>query len=642
MLSEAEKRRVLIEWNDTRTEYPRNKTIHQLFEEEAVRTPEAPAVRFGGQTVTFRELNERANQIAYYLHDFGVRREALVGLCIERSVEMVVGLLGILKTGAAYLPLDPEYPENRLAVMLSDTATPLTLAHRATAEKLTPHTRHTRVVCLDDDWPVIASQRKDNFCIEASAEDLAYVMYTSGSTGRPKGVMVTHRAVVRLVKNTNYCDFSQDQVFLQLAPISFDASTFEIWGALLNGAQLAVMPAGAVSLPELGRAIQSFGVTTLWLTAGLFHLMVEQRVQDLRPLHQLVAGGDVLSPAHVRDALKHIPHGRLINGYGPTEGTTFSCCYSMTAANPPGDTVPIGAPISNTTIYVLGPKLQPVAIGEPGDLYIGGDGLARGYWNDGDLTSQKFVPNPFCEDSHSRLYRTGDVVRYRADGNVEFVGRTDNQVKVSGHRIEPGEIEVALSRHPAVRQAVVVARTDGGTDKRLAAYVVPATAQTDLAAELRTFLAATLPRYMVPSAIVVMKELPLSPNGKIDRAALPGPDTVGGEPKSAPAATPADTEMWISQVWKKVLRVESLGRDDNFFDLGGDSLLLIEAHAELEKLFPRELSINDMFEHTTVRSLARHITEASGPEPGFAQAEERAARQREALARQKQAKTGRC
>jgi aspartate racemase len=642
MLNEAEKRRLLSGWNDTRTEYPRNESIDRLFEETSARFPDRVAVRLGAQTLTYRELNERANQLSWLLNDIGVTPNSLVGLCLERSVEMVVGLLGILKSRAAYLPLDIDYPKDRLDFMLSETAAEVTIAHRATAERLAALSSRTDVVCLDTLRPALDSQARERPARRSTATDLAYVMYTSGSTGRPKGVMVGHRAIVRLVKNTNYCDFGPKEVFLQLAPVSFDASTFEIWGALLNGGQLAVMSPGTVSLSEVGRAIREYGVTTLWLTAGLFHVMVEQRVQDLRPLRQLLVGGDVVSPAHVRQALQVMRDGRIINGYGPTEGTTFSCCFSMTGACPPADTVPIGAPISNTTAYVLDSDLEPIGVGESGELYIGGDGLAFGYLNDSELTSQRFVSNPFSVEPGDRLYRTGDLVRLRPDDQLDFLGRADRQIKLAGHRIEPGEIEAVLTRHPDVRQAVVTVRLDGEASKRLVAYVTATNADPGLTAALRNYLTATLPSYLVPSAILLLQELPLSPNGKVDHSALPAPPSPGMPSETTSGQMLAEMQEEISRVWKKVLKVERLGRDENFFDLGGDSLLLIEAHSELEKLFGVALSITDMFEHTTVRTLAGHLAKIPTEEPRFNQSDERAARRRQVLAQQRQERAARC
>ena len=355
-----------------------DKVIHERFEEQATVTPDAVAVLFENQELTYVQLNERVNCLAHHLIRLGVRRGTLVGLCMERSVEVVVGLLAILKAGAAYVPLDPTYPDERFAFMLGDTATRLVLAHRPTVNRLLQFASSTKVLCVDTDAAGQSAEPADDSVGVATGDDLAYVIYTSGSTGTPKGVLINHRAVVRLVRNTDYCHFGPDEVFLHLAPLAFDASTFEVWGPLLNGGRLAIMPPGLPTPGTLEAAIRRYRVTTLWLTAGLFHLMVEQRVEALAGLRQLVAGGDVLSPTHVGRVLEVMHDGVLINGYGPTESTTFACCYQMKKGYRPGKTIPIGRPIANTSVHVLDERLQPVPSGMAGELYIGGEGLRAG------------------------------------------------------------------------------------------------------------------------------------------------------------------------------------------------------------------------------------------------------------------------
>ncbi|MGH9463236.1 MAG: non-ribosomal peptide synthetase, partial [Vicinamibacteria bacterium] len=470
LLTDPERRQLVVEWNDTKTDYPREKCVHELFEAQAARTPDAVALEYEGHSVTYAKLNARANQLAHYLRAQGVGPEVMVGLCVERSLEMVVGTLGILKAGGAYVPLDPDYPASRLAFMLEDTQAPVLLTQGRLRERLPAYVG--RVVALDADWAEIARESEKNPKVQVGARNLAYVIYTSGSTGRPKGTSIEHRSVVRLVRNTNYIELGPDEVFLQFAPISFDASTLELWGPLLNGARLVVCPAGRLSLEELGQVIRERGVTTLWLTAALFHQMVDTRIESLRGVRQLLAGGETLSVPHVRRMLEVIGNNRLINGYGPTENTTFTCCYVMTADTRIGHTVPIGRPISNSRVYVLDSRLQPVPVGVYGELHIGGDGLAREYLHQPQLTEEKFVPDPFGAEPGARLYKTGDRVRYLPDGNIEFLGRVDNQVKIRGYRIELGEIEAALSTHPAVREAVVLAREDTPGEKRLVAYIV--------------------------------------------------------------------------------------------------------------------------------------------------------------------------
>ncbi|MDQ3172664.1 MAG: amino acid adenylation domain-containing protein, partial [Acidobacteriota bacterium] len=471
LLTEAERHQLLVEWNATESEFGRDQTVAEIFEAQVKRTPDAIAVVYEGEQLTYGELNRRANQVAHYLRGRGVRAEVLVGVMMERSLEMVIGLLGILKAGGAYVPLDAAYPQERLAFMLADAAVATLITEAKLVERV-PKSSEAEMISLDTEWKVIGQESSENLESGAAAENLAYVIYTSGSTGQPKGVAVQHRSIVRLVKETNYVVLTSDQVFLQFAPVSFDASTFELWGCLLNGARLVVFPAGTPSLKELGEVLRRSQVTTLWLTAGLFHQMVDDHLEDLRSVRQLLAGGDVLSVPHVEKALRELTDCRLINGYGPTENTTFTCCHPMATGVQLNGSVPIGRPIANTQVYVLDQYMEPVPIGVAGELHIGGDGLARGYLNRPDLTAERFIPNPFCSEPTARLYKTGDRVRYLADGTLEFLGRFDHQVKVRGYRIELEEIEAVLTAHAAVEQAVVLAREDVVGDKRLVAYIV--------------------------------------------------------------------------------------------------------------------------------------------------------------------------
>jgi amino acid adenylation domain-containing protein len=614
-------------WNDTSSDYPRNLCIHQLFEQEAMRRPDAVAIRIADEQLTYRQVNERANQVAHRLRKLGVGPDVMVGTLLDRSLDLVIWLLGILKAGGAFVPLDPNYPMERLEFMAADIAAQVMLVQDSVVQRLSdPTWLRGKSLSLEQNRAEIAQESAENPTNQTTAESLAYVMYTSGSTGQPKGVMVSHRAVVRLVKNTNYIDLSEQQVFLQFSPISFDASTLEIWGALLNGGCLAVMPPEKQSLGDLGTAIRQYGVTTLWLTAGLFNVMVEQRVEDLRPLRQLVAGGDALSPAHVRKALKNLPGCRLINGYGPTEGTTFSCCHTISAEDAEGSSIPIGRPIANTQVYLLDSENQLVPPGDVGELCIGGDGLARGYLNQPELTAAKFVRHPFRDEPETRIYKTGDLARYRPDGTIEFLGRSDNQVKISGYRIEPGEIESVVMQHPSVRSTVVVPRQDAPGEKKLIAYVVAEERGCSFA-ELRTYLQQKLPAYMMPSAFVLLDALPLSPNGKVDRAALPAPQAMHPEPTRARSAR-NDMEQKIESAWLTVLALQQVGPDDNFFDVGGDSLQLLAVHAEIQKTIESEFPLTDLFEYSTIRTLARHLAGTSGQRASMAQALERARQQK--------------
>ncbi len=603
LLTAAEQHQLLVEWNNTRTDYPSNTCIHQLFEAQAEQTPNAVAAVFGSEQLTYRELNHRANQLAHHLQRLGVGAEICVGICVERSLDILVGLLGILKAGAAYLPLDPAYPQERLTFMLEDAQVPVLLTQQPQVEKLPSH--RAKVVCLDTDWDAINRESQENPIFSVTADNLAYVMYTSGSTGRPKGVSVIHRGVVRLVKGANYANLAAEEVFLQLAPISFDASTLEIWGSLLNGARLVIFPPHTPSLEELGQVIQQYQITTLWLTAGLFHLMVDERLEDLKPLRQLLAGGDVLSVPHVQKFIQKIGDCKLINGYGPTENTTFTCCYPITEPDQLGNSVPIGRPITNTQVYLLDSHLQPVPIGVPGELYIGGDGLARGYLNRPDLTEEKFLQNPFSDEPGTRLYKTNDLARYLPNGNIEFLGRIDNQVKVRGFRIELGEIEAVLAQHPSVKEAVVTARKDISGNKSLVAYIVSHQEQASTIDELRRFLKQKLPDYMVPGAFVVLEALPLTPNGKVDRRALPAPDQIRKEPEETFVAPRNELELQLTQIWEKVLGVHPISVKDNFFDLGGHSMLAARLFAQIEKKLGINLPLANLFQAPTIEELAR-------------------------------------
>jgi aspartate racemase len=605
ILTETEIHQLLVEWNNTRSDYPKDKCIHELFEAQVERSPDAVAVVFEDKRLTYRELNDRANQLAHYLGELGVGPEVLVGLCIERSLEMVVALLGILKAGGAYVPLDPTYPKERLAFMLKDTQAPVLLTQQQLTDSLPEH--GVRVVCLDRDWKIIAREKEDNLVSTITANNLAYVIYTSGSTGRPKGVSVIHRGVVRLVKETNYADLTEKEVFLQFAPLSFDASTFEIWACLLNGAKLVVFPPYMPSLKELGQALKRYQITTLWLTSALFQLMVEDHIGTLSGVKQLLAGGDVLSVSQVKRVLKELPGCRLINGYGPTENTTFTCCYQMTSPEQVDDSVSIGRPIVNTQVYILDHYLNPVPIGVSGELCIGGDGLARGYFNNRELTAEKFIPHPFSNEAGARLYKTGDLVRYLPDGNIEFLGRLDHQVKIRGLRVEPGEVETMLGEHLAVRQAVVRAREDAPGEKRLVAYVVSSQKLSPTINELRSFLKQKLPHYMVPSAFVFLDALPLTPNGKVDRRALPAPDGTRPGLQKAFVAPRTPVEEVLASIWSKILAVEQVGIYDDFFELGGHSLLVAKLITQIQRDLRVDLPVRFLFEFPTVAQLAACI-----------------------------------
>ncbi|HLA75266.1 MAG TPA: amino acid adenylation domain-containing protein, partial [Gammaproteobacteria bacterium] len=587
LLSAPERHRLLVEWNPW-PPFPTEQTLAGLFEAQVERTPHAIAVAFEDRVLSYDELNGRANQLAHRLRALGVGPEVLVGLCMERSLELVVGLLGILKAGGAYVPLDPGYPKERLAFLLEDTGVRVLVAQQRLVAQLPAH--RARVLCLPS--AALEEESRANPVSGVRPDHLAYVMYTSGSTGTPKGVAVPQRAVARLVTHTDYVTLGPEQVFLQFAPLAFDASTFELWGALLNGGKLVVFPPHTPTLAELGTTLQARRITTLWLTAGLFHAMVDEQLWAFQGVRQLLAGGDVLSVPHVQRFLAAHPGCRLINGYGPTENTTFSCCYTIPPHAALGRAVPIGRPIAHTQAYILDAYCHPVPIGVFGELYLGGAGLARGYHNRPELTAEKFIPHPFSPDPSARLYKTGDLARYLPDGNIEFLGRTDHQVKIRGFRIELGEIEAVLSAHPSIKEAVVIAREDTPGDKRLVAYLAASPAPSSQ--ELRNYLMARLPEYMLPAIFVILDALPLTPNGKLDRKALPAP----GATQAGPSYTaPRDNlELQLSKIWERLLRVPAVGIHDNFFELGGHSLLAVRLVAQIEKIWGKNVPLATLFQ----------------------------------------------
>ena len=632
------KRQLLIEWNDTEREYSAGKSIHQLFEEQTERTPEAVAVVFEDRQLTYRELNNRANRLAHYLRKLGVGPEVLVGICVERSMEMVVGLLGILKAGGAYVPLDPSYPAQRLEFMLADAqATVLLTQGGLLADReagLDGSERRSAIldpsmpqICLDRDWELIARESDANPPGQTAAEQLAYVMYTSGSTGIPKGVEVPHRAIIRLLFGVDYVELGPNQNILQLASPAFDAATFEIWGALLHGGKSVLYPEGVPSPEKLGELLHKHNVNTLWLTASLFNTIIDTAPEALSPVRQLLVGGEALSVSHVRRAIALLPNTALINGYGPTEGTTFTCCYRIPRELDDGiATIPIGRPIGNTKVYILDASLNPVPVGVPGELHIGGDGLARGYINQPELTAEKFITNPFLDDPNARLYKTGDRVRYWHDGNIEFLGRSDLQIKLRGYRIELGEIEAVLKQHGAVRECIVIAdagsssqQSESGnrkakiehpeSERRLVAYVVAHDVAAHSINDLRNFLIRKLPDYMVPSAFVFLESLPLTRNGKVDREALPVPDQVRPELEAIFMPPRSPVEEMLAVIWAEVLRVERIGVHDNFFDLGGHSLLATRVVSRIRRALQVEITLRAFFETPTVAGLAERIEE---------------------------------
>ena len=607
LLNEAEHRQLLVEWNDTAIEYPRECCIHELFDEIAANTPQAVALECGEERMTYAQLKQKSERLAGRLAQLGVGPDVPVGLCVERSTEMVVAVLSILKAGGAYVPLDPAYPRERLAFMVADAGVEVVLVGEGLQDRAS-------------DWDVphvvdLTESQKQEMPrpVHVSPHNLAYIMYTSGSTGTPKGVAVTHRNVVRLVKHNTFADVGPDEVFLLLAPLSFDASTFEIWGALLNGGRLAIAPPQTPTPQALSETLARHNVTTLWLTAGLFHLMAEEQLDGLLQVKQLLAGGDVLAPSVVRRVLARMGEGStLINGYGPTESTTFACCHRMGNKTEFDQSVPLGRPIANTTVYVLDDQLKPSPVGVIGELYLGGDGLARGYWKRADLTAERFIPNPHGTSAGDRLYRTGDHVRWLSDGLIEFVGRADQQVKVRGYRIELGEIETVLCEHEAVEAAVVVTSDNGVDGKRLMAYVLGTDHAEISGASLKAHLRERLPEYMMPSVFVPVQQFPLTPNGKIDRRALAEFDDTKVVDQDCYVGPSTDIERELTQLWAELLRVERIGVHDDFFERGGHSLLAAKLSTRLRASFQVEIPLRKLFEAPTIAELAKVIEAANG------------------------------
>jgi amino acid adenylation domain-containing protein/non-ribosomal peptide synthase protein (TIGR01720 family) len=602
LLTDLERHQVLVEWNNTQTDYCQDRCIHELFEVQVELAPDAVAVTFAGQHLTYQELNCRANQLAHYLRELGVGPDTYVGICVERSLEMVIGLYGVLKAGGAYVPLDPTYPPARLAFMLTDAQVPVLLTLERLVSMLPPH--DAQIVCLDADWEAISRREEQNLVAGITADNLAYVIYTSGSTGRPKGVQNTHKGIRnRLLWMQDTFQLAKVDRVMQKTPFSFDVSVWEFFWPLLTGACLVMaQPGGHKSSAYLVETVIKQNITTMHFVPSMLQVFVEEHdVKMCHSLKRVICSGEAL-PFDLQQRFFIRLDAELHNLYGPTEAAvdvSFWLCERESSWR----IVPIGRPIANIQIYLLDAHLQPVPVGVPGELHIGGIGLARGYHNRPQLTAERFIPDPFSEQPGARLYKTGDLARYLPDGNIEFLCRIDHQVKVRGFRIELGEVEAALAQHPAVRTAVALVREGYSGNKQLVAYLVTANGQEPTVSELRRFLLESLPGYMVPSAFVILETLPLMPNGKVDRRTLPAPGQARPELERAFVAPRVFVEKVLANAWAEVLGLERVGVYDNFFELGGDSIISIQVIAKVGqagiRLIPKQF-----FEYQTVAGLA--------------------------------------
>ncbi|MFZ5918976.1 MAG: amino acid adenylation domain-containing protein [Chloroflexota bacterium] len=599
LLTDDERQQVLVAWNQTQADYAYEMCVHELFEAVAAREPEAAAVVFGDESLTYAELNRRANRLAHYLQRLGVRPETLVGICTERSIEMIVGILGVLKAGGAYVPLDPAYPTERLAFMLEDAGVLILLTQQHLMAKLP--TDKMQKICLDTDWNTMAGETRNNPKSEVTGNNLAYVIYTSGSTGKPKGVQIQHNGLLNLVHwHQKAFSVSQTDRATQIAGPGFDASVWELWPYLTLGASIHIPDEGTRASPlELQKWLVENAITISFLPTPLAESILALEWPDNVALRVLLTGGDKLN----YHPLPTIPF-ELVNNYGPTEDTVVTTS-GVVPAKTRCETAPgIGRPIANTRVYLLDSNLQPAPVGVPAELHIGGVGVGRGYLNRPELTAGRFIPDPFGDDPGARLYKSGDLARYRADGEIEFLGRMDHQVKVRGFRIELGEIEAVLHQVASVREAAVLARQDAPGDKRLVAYLVLAEGHAGVVDDLRAHIQKKLPQYMVPSAFVILERMPLTPSGKLDRRALPAPDGARVDGKRALVPPRDALELQLTLIWEDILGTRPIGVKDNFFELGGHSLLAVRLVAQVQQKLGKTLPLVALFRQPTIEHLA--------------------------------------
>ncbi|MDY7021521.1 MAG: amino acid adenylation domain-containing protein, partial [Cyanobacteriota bacterium] len=609
LLTKAEQHQLLVEWNNTQTKYCEEQYIHQLFEQQVEKTPNSIAIKFEQQQLTYKDLNQKANQLAHYLQKLGIKPEVLVGICVDRSLEMIVGILGVLKAGGAYIPLDPSYPQRQLNTIVSDAQPVIILTKSQYQASLI--SMNVPLVYLDQDWSTISQSPGDNLAHLGDRNRLAYIIYTSGSTGKPKGVAIEHPSLINFSRAAvqSYELTGCDRI-LQFASINFDTSVEEIYPCLISGGTLVLRTDDMLSsVRQFLQTCREWRLTVLDLPTVYWQQIVTElaigNVTLPEQLKLVIVGGERVSPESMQTWQTYVGNRpQLLNTYGPTEATVVATTYPITATTTINNEVPIGKAIANLQTYILDSCLQPLPIGIPGELHIGGAGLARGYLNRPDLTVEKFISHPFSNRPEAKLYKTGDLARYLPDGNIEFLGRIDHQVKIRGFRIELGEIETALLRHPQVQQAVVVADEDE-SDKRLVAYLV--TTSSLNTTQVQRFLKQQLPGYMVPSVFVLLEALPLTPNGKVDRRALPKPDLTQRAIETAFVAPRTPIEAQLSQIWSKLLKLEQVGIHDNFFELGGHSLLAVQLFSQIETVLQKQLPISVLFKAPTISELATFI-----------------------------------
>jgi amino acid adenylation domain-containing protein len=628
-LTAAEQQQILVEWNATEVEYPKHLRLQDLFEAQVSRTPDAIAVVFDDDSLTYAELNQRANQLAHSLQKLGIQPEIPVGICIERSLEMIVGLLAIVKAGGTYVPLDPSYPADRLAHIQSDSQLAAVLTQQKFLSLLP--SLEVPIICLDTDWQEIAAESTENPISPVTSEQLAYIIYTSGSTGKPKGVLIEHQGAVNTILDINrrFQVQAGDRV-LAVCSLNFDLSVYDVFGLLAVGGTVIVpQPAIAPDLNEWSDLMRRHQVTVWNSAPPVMQMFAGHLVDNDRTLPAslklVMLSGDWI-PVTLPNLIRGLKTGnaptQIISLGGATEASIWSIFYAIEAIDSTWKSIPYGKPLANQQFYVLNDRLSPVAIGEVGELYIGGDGVARGYLNRPDLNQAKFIPNPFSTKPSARLYRTGDLGRYSPDGNIEFLGRIDHQVKIRGFRVEMGEIEVVLSQHPAIREAAILAQDDSTGNKQLVAYLVSdrdysVNAAGSIVEEVRSFLKEKLPAYMVPAAFVTLETLPLTPNGKLDRKALPVPDfssQVSAATEAAFVAPRDETEQQLALIWQEFLGVASISMTDNFFELGGHSLLAVRLWSRVEKVFDRKLPLSTLFQAPTIAQLAEQLEQADSSE----------------------------